>query len=129
MGLKMRDVSLVATLVELYFCCGMIFGWPNVVKVFLTENFFCSGCDCAEQKIDVEVEMNSTKSVVSQECQQDNMLTKAFEIPSTIFSITALFAGIIYDRFGSSITRFAASVLFLLGNVFLFIAKPMHTDV
>ena len=129
MGLKMRDVSLVATLIELYFCCGMIFGWPNLVKVFSDEHFFCTGCDCAEPPIDVEVQVTSSPGANSTECEKDYMMNLAFELPSTIFSITALFAGFIYDRFGSSITRLSASALFLLGNILLFMAEPMANDV
>merc|ERR1719427_1796236 len=28
------------SIMETYFCCGVIFGWPNLKKIFIEEGFF-----------------------------------------------------------------------------------------
>lgn len=124
-------MSMVAAVIELYFCCGMIFGWVNLLKVFNGEGFFSDGCPSSEQSIDVEVDLTiqSLNTTVTEEnCKRDESLTSVFVTASTIFSVTALFTGIIYDRFGTAITRYIGNVLFVCGVVLLAIARPQETD-
>merc|ERR1712235_86798 len=30
------------SVLETYLCCGVIFGWPNLKKIFIQENVFCT---------------------------------------------------------------------------------------
>ena len=139
MGVGIRELSTVATVLELYLCCGMIFGWANVVKVFKGEGFFSLSCGNDEEDGDVfqPIEVNlsspaSSDAATDTKCDvekgQNGALTDVFVMASTLFSVMALFTGVIYDKYGSTITRHLGASIFVVGNVFLFIAKPGKTD-
>jgi len=133
MGLGMREVSMVATVIELYFCCGMIFGWPNLVQVFERDGFFAAGCgsdtSANTSAIDIEVSNIAKRDAeVESECIQDESLTAVFGYASAVFSVTALFTGIIYDRYGTAITRHIGTGIFVLGIVVMAAATPGKSD-
>ena len=126
-----QNISLVAAVLELYFCCGMIFGWANLVKIFKNEGFFSKGCvQDISLEVDYEYERNISDYVEPEKvkCVQDEALTKVFVSASTLFSIAALATGIIYDKFGTSVTRMIGNGLFLAGITALILATPGESD-
>ena len=136
----MRELSTAATVVELYLCCGMIFGWANVVKIFKSEGFFSLSCgndgtDDGDAFQPIEVNLTSlattddtTDAICDGERGQNSAMTNVFVMASTLFSVMALFTGVIYDKYGSTVTRHLGTAIFVVGNVFLFIAAPGQSD-
>ena len=48
---------------------------------------------------------------------------KTYTTAATLFSVFGLFVGIIYDKYGTMVTRSIGLVMFIAGNVFIIMAK------
>ena len=53
------------SVLETYLCCGVIFGWPNLQKIFIEENIFCSDVTPAqnETSLDITATVSSSENV------------------------------------------------------------------
>ena len=104
--------QVVAAVIEFYFCTGIFFGWANLAKIYIGEGFFSCG--------------NTTIPENAVECSDS--LTTVFVMSSTCFSVFGLFGGIMYDQFGTAVTRYAANALFIVGVALVAMASPGSTD-
>ena len=78
---------------------GVIFGWANMVLILKGEGYFKDLC----------APVNSTKEQAEDddnECAgQDDRLTLAFTIAVFAFNGSGFIGGVLFDRFGTRITR------------------------
>lgn len=58
------------SVLETYLCCGVIFGWPNLKKIFIEENVFCIDDTAAlsllqsnETSIDITATVSSAETI------------------------------------------------------------------
>jgi len=47
---------------ETYLCCGVIFGWPNLKKIFIEENVFCIESTFQLQSNETSIDITATVS-------------------------------------------------------------------
>ena len=47
---------------ETYLCCGVIFGWPNLKKIFIEENVFCIESALELQSNETSIDITATVS-------------------------------------------------------------------
>ena len=89
-------------------------GHPFYSKIFEGENFFHDVCE-------VEPSLNvTTRETSNGGCDESGArLFKTYTTAATLFSVFGLFVGIIYDKYGTTITRLLGLVMFVVGNLFI----------
>jgi len=107
-------VLVAAAVIEYYFCTGLVFGWPTLSQIFINDGFF--NCD------------NVTVAEGEPPCNQQLSLTMIFIRSSTAFSVTGFFAGMIYDKFGTTVARTIGNIGFFIGVGLIAIAEPGVSD-
>jgi LAT3 family solute carrier family 43 protein 3 len=119
-------VVLWSTL-ETFLCCGVLFGWPNLVKIYKNQNFF--QCDESLPNITVTSGASNVESEVAEEleCGQEQQLVRAYQYATVVFAALGVVVGIIFDKFGTSATRLTGLVLFILGNIVMIMAESNHS--
>ena len=112
-----KYLVVLCSALETFLCCGILFGWPNLVKIFKEENFFeCQGS--GTNITGTEGELPSTEN----ECHQMQKLVQAYQYACVIFAALGVVVGIIFDKFGTTATRMTGLVLFLSGNIVIITA-------
>lgn len=101
-----KHFAVITGLVEFLFCTGYFFGWANLEKIFIAEGFF-------------ECQLDSDET-----CNQKYELLKIFKNCSLFFAVPALFAGLIFDRFGTAVSRLIGTFTFALGLVLIAFSTP-----
>lgn len=127
---------------ETYLVCGVIFGWPNLKKIFIEKEFFCQDFSCVpksnnltdikpinqpttQSTLNFTIALNSSienvtsvdqEALASCPCQEQN-LTAAYGFACVVFALVGVPVGAIFDRFGTMVTRLCGVSLFLCGNI------------
>jgi len=111
---------------ETFMCCGVLFGWPNLVKIYKNQNFF--QCDEPLPNITVTSDASNVEPEVTEEieCGQEQQLVRAYQYATVVFAAMGVIVGIIFDKFGTSATRLTGLVLFILGNIVMIMAESNH---
>ena len=97
---------------------GIIFGWSNLRLVLQKEKFFYDSSRC-----------NDTDGTNYEECTteltnaQEASFNKVYTVASLLLGFSILPNGLIFDKFGTLVTRVLASILFLVGCLVLAYAK------
>lgn len=111
--------------------CGVLFGWPNLSKIFESEGYFVNRCqsDLPEPdslNITTAATVSNSSSDDTEGCELSaNILFKTYTTAATLFSVFGLFVGIIYDKWGTMVTRLIGLVMFVLGNVFILMSHSV----
>ena len=123
--------SVVFAVLEGVLCAGLVFGWPSLAFVLKRERFFCN---TNSQLITVNETTAYPKNWsldynLSHETQcdlntQKESLVAVYSVGCGCFSIGALIAGIVYDKFGTLVSRISGSTLFTCGCVLFSFTYP-----
>jgi len=100
-----KHFAVIAGLVEFLFCTGYFFGWANLEKIFIAEGFF--KCEITDET-----------------CNQKYELLKIFKNSSIFFAVPALLAGLIFDRFGTAVSRLIGTSITAVGLVLIAFSTP-----
>ncbi|CAG5104323.1 Oidioi.mRNA.OKI2018_I69.chr1.g1197.t1.cds [Oikopleura dioica] len=108
------------TVLEIFLCCGTIFGWPNLIKIYKEEGFYWTDSSTETGNISVAIteapEEQAKEDEKSAQEIQDAAFTAIFTLAMTFFAVAAFLAGFLMDSFGSMKTRLVGLVLFLAGS-------------
>lgn len=137
------------SVLETYFVCGVVFGWPNLKKIFIEENIFCNGSELElhsnETSLDITARVYSAQNLSttiapttilnsqneSLECSncscQETKLTDAYTYACVVFALLGVPIGTMFDKFGTMTTRLIGASLFLFGNILLLSVQNNHS--
>ena len=104
--------TILTTLFETAFYCGVIFGWSFISPILINEGYFLENC--------------FNKSTVEEECEpQKDSLNLIFSVSTGLSLIISFIPGFLMDKYGIWITR--ALMLSMIGIGFLLAAftKPL----
>ena len=113
-----KYLVVLCSALETFLCCGILFGWPNLVKIFKEENFF----ECQVSGTNITGTEGELPSSENDECNQMQKLVQAYQYACVIFAALGVVVGIIFDKFGTTATRMTGLVLFLSGNIVMITA-------
>nr|XP_057930584.1 solute carrier family 43 member 3a [Doryrhamphus excisus] len=102
-------MTLLSGLLECMFFAGIVFGFASLVFVLKEEGYFAHRCTGSPGT-------NRTDTV--QDCGgQDEKFALVFTIASFLNNFMVLFSGIVFDRFGTLVTRLLAISIYSIGTV------------
>jgi len=118
---------MLLTVLEIFLCCGTIFGWPNLLKILKEEEFYMTKAGNISVAVTGVPEEPKVDEKSPQQIQ-DEAFTAIFTLATTLFAVAAFCAGILMDSVGSLKTRLVGLILFIAGAILVTIAKPGETD-
>jgi hypothetical protein len=133
--------QMLLTVLEIFLCCGTIFGWPNLLKILKEEEFYIAKSGNISIAVTGAPEEPKEDEKSPQQIQ-DEAFTAIFTLgriqydtskvidfsATTLFAVAAFAAGILMDSVGSLKTRLVGLVLFIAGTTLVTIATPGETD-
>jgi len=126
--LHQKHLVAFSSVAETILICGVLFGWPNLSKIFEAEGYFVNRCqsDAEPDSLNITTAATTSNSSSVEGCAlSENALFKTYTTAATLFSVFGLFVGIIYDKWGTMVTRLIGLVLFVLGNVFILMSHTV----
>jgi len=118
---------MLLTVLEIFLCCGTIFGWPNLLKILKEEEFYMTKAGNISVAVTGTPEEPKKDEKSPQEIQ-DDAFNAIFTLATTLFAVAAFAAGILMDSVGSLKTRLVGLVLFIAGAILVTIATAGETD-
>ncbi|XP_028305061.1 solute carrier family 43 member 3-like [Gouania willdenowi] len=110
-----RWLTLLSGLVEGLLFTGISFGWVSLVFVLRVEGYFRQPC------------FNSTteEGMAPTECtEQDQQLSQVMTVACICNTLTRFPIGYILDRYGTTVTRLIAMLLFITGTLMITLSSP-----
>ncbi|XP_075959481.1 equilibrative nucleobase transporter 1-like [Anarhichas minor] len=103
-----RYLTLFTGLAECLCFAGTIFGWPSLVFVLKTKDYFSSHCTNTTG-------VNSTQVL---DCSgQDEQFSLVFTIAAFLFNFLILPNGFLFDQFGTTVARLFGIFIYTTGNL------------
>ena len=101
--------NLITAVIECICFSALVFGWPAFDYVFRKEGYFTQPCE----EYSTILEGNSSNITSENQCvnqnTQDESLSLVFIITSSVMSATNVPMGLLFDRYGSWVSRSIAS--------------------
>ncbi|XP_054636069.1 solute carrier family 43 member 3a [Dunckerocampus dactyliophorus] len=108
-------MTLLSGLLECMFFAGIVFGFASLVFVLKEEGYFSQLCSSSP---------GTNWTDIVQDCSgQDEKFALVFTIASFLNNFMVLFSGIVFDRFGTLVTRLLAINIYCIGTVLVAVSN------